>query len=86
MSNGFVWKFQKHTILFLPFILGIATTAEAQNAGDPVPNSFICVFKPGPISAGAEARQSVVAALTASKRLRCADLQQRCQQRPSADC
>ena len=61
MSNGFVWKFQKHTILFLPFILGIATTAEAQNAGDPVPNSFICVFKPGPISAGAEARQSVAA-------------------------
>lgn len=61
MSESFVWKLQKRTILFLPLALGIATAAEAQNAGDPITNSFICVFKPGPISAGAEARQAVAA-------------------------
>ena len=42
-------------------MLGMATAVEAQNAGDPIPNSYICVFKPGPISAGAEARQMVAA-------------------------
>lgn len=61
MSNGSVWNFQKRIILLLPIVFGIATAVEAQDAGDPIPNSYICVFKPGPISAGAEARQSVAA-------------------------
>ncbi|WP_242443384.1 S8 family serine peptidase [Sphingobium sp. LB126] len=30
-------------------------------AGDPIPNSYICTFKPGPISSGSEARISVAA-------------------------
>ena len=61
MSNDFVLKFQKRTIILLPIVFGMATAVEAQNAGDPIPNSYICVFKPGPISAGAEARQMVAA-------------------------
>lgn len=61
MSNGSVSNFRTSVILFTPLALGLATTVDAQNAGDPIPNSYICVFKPGPISAGAEARQAVAA-------------------------
>lgn len=61
MSSGFMRNFNKCTILLVPVALTMATGVKAQNAGDPIPNSYICVFKPGPISAGAEARQMVAA-------------------------
>lgn len=35
--------------------------AASANAGDPIPNSYICTFVPGPISTGSEARSSAAA-------------------------
>lgn len=61
MRGGFGWNSRKSVICLMPFALAMATAAEAQSAGDPIPNSYICVFKSGPISVGAEARQSVAA-------------------------
>lgn len=40
--------------------LGVSISAPAfAKAGDQIPNSYICVFKPGPISAGSIAQQAV---------------------------
>lgn len=42
--------------------LATADNAHARRAGDIVPDSFICVFKPGPLNVGNEARTSVASA------------------------
>ena len=38
---------------------GFSVPTFAQDIGDPVPDSYICVFKPGPVNIGLEARSSL---------------------------
>ena len=40
-------------------LIGAPVPVFAQSVGDAIPDSYICVFKPGPISVGAEARGAV---------------------------
>jgi len=41
------------------FAAGFSAPTFAQEIGDPIPDSYICVFKPGPINVGLEARTSL---------------------------
>lgn len=49
----------KSMILAGSLVCWTASPVQAQTAGDPIPNSYICAFKSGPINVGFEAQNSV---------------------------
>ena len=59
MGNAINFSARKSMILLGSLVFFAASPALAQTAGDPIPNSFICVFKPGPITVSFEAQKSV---------------------------